>query len=37
VLTRAELPTDTASLARYLVGKVLVRQLPEGVVSGRIV
>ncbi len=36
-LTRAELPTDTASLARYLIGKRLVRELPQGVLSGRIV
>jgi DNA-3-methyladenine glycosylase len=36
-LARAELPTDTASLARYLIGKLLVRALPEGTVSGRIV
>ena len=36
-LTRAQLPIDTASLARYLIGKILVRALPEGVVSGRIV
>src|SRR4051794_41737096 len=36
-LARSELPTDTASLARYLIGKVLVRKLPEGVASGRIV
>jgi DNA-3-methyladenine glycosylase len=36
-LARAELPIDTASLARYLIGKMLVRELPEGVVSGRIV
>lgn len=36
-MTRAELPNDTASLARYLIGKILVRVLPEGVVSGRIV
>ena len=36
-LTRLELPIDTACLARYLIGKVLVRALPEGVVSGRIV
>jgi len=36
-LARSELPSDTASLARYLIGKVVVRELPEGVVSGRIV
>ncbi len=36
-LARAQLPIDTASLARYLIGKVVVRALPEGVVSGRIV
>ena len=37
LLARAELPTDTVSLARYLLGKLLVRELPEGVVSGRVV
>ena len=36
-LARSELPIDTVSLARHLIGKVLVRKLPEGVVSGRIV
>jgi DNA-3-methyladenine glycosylase len=36
-LARSELPIDTASLARYLIGKVVVRELPEGVASGRIV
>ena len=36
-LARAELPTNTADLARYLVGKLLLRALPEGLVSGRIV
>jgi DNA-3-methyladenine glycosylase len=36
-LTRAELPVDTAALARYLIGKLVVRELPEGIVSGRIV
>jgi len=32
-LARSELPIDTVSLARYLIGKVLVRELPEGVAS----
>ena len=36
-LARPELPVDTVSLARYLIGKVLVRALPEGVVTGRVV
>jgi DNA-3-methyladenine glycosylase len=36
-LARSDLPTDTATLARYLVGKLLVRDLPDGVISGRIV
>ena len=37
LLARSELPIDAASLARYLIGKVLVRNLPGGVASGRIV
>ena len=36
-LARLELPIDTASLARTLIGKIVVRELPEGVASGRIV
>lgn len=36
-LARSELPIDTVSLARFLMGKVVVRALPEGVASGRIV
>jgi DNA-3-methyladenine glycosylase len=36
-LARSDLPIDTISLARYLIGKVLVRDLPEGVASGRII
>jgi DNA-3-methyladenine glycosylase len=37
VLDRAELPVDTAQLARFLIGKMLVRKLAEGVAGGRIV
>jgi len=36
-LARLELPIDTVALARHLIGKIVVRELPEGVVSGRIV
>ena len=36
-LAREELPVDTAALARYLIGKRVVRKLPEGIVSGRVV
>jgi DNA-3-methyladenine glycosylase len=37
VLDRAELPVDTAQLARFLIGKRLVRMLAEGAAGGRIV
>ena len=37
VLDRAELPIDTAQLARFLIGKMLVRILAQGAASGRIV
>jgi DNA-3-methyladenine glycosylase len=37
VLERAELPVDTAELARFLIGKILVRKLAEGEAGGRIV
>ena len=37
LLARADLPVDTIALASYLLGKVLVRDLPEAVVTGRIV
>ena len=36
-LRRAELPTDTLKLARYLIGKTLVHDLPRARVAGRIV
>jgi DNA-3-methyladenine glycosylase len=36
-IARSELPNDTVSLARYLIGKHIVRELSEGVASGRIV
>ena len=37
VLDRAEMPIDTAEVARFLIGKLLVRTLPEGAAGGRIV
>jgi DNA-3-methyladenine glycosylase len=36
-LRRAELPVETVALARFLIGKVVVREFPGGRVSGRIV
>jgi len=36
-LPRADLPIDTTALARNLIGKIVVRTLPEGIASGRIV
>src|ERR1700745_3033225 len=36
-LPRAELPVDTVSLARYLIGKILMRETAQGLASGRIV
>ena len=36
-LRRAELPADTVSLARFLIGKVVVREMPFGRIAGRIV
>ena len=36
-LRRSELPTNTIQLARYLIGKTLVHDLPQGRISGRIV
>jgi DNA-3-methyladenine glycosylase len=37
VLARSALPVDTIELARFLIGKLVVRTTPEGVLSGRIV
>lgn|SRR5487761_530042 len=36
-LRRADLPAGTVKLARYLIDKILVHDLPNGRVSGRIV
>jgi DNA-3-methyladenine glycosylase len=36
-LRRTELPPDTVDLARFLIGRVVVHDLPTGRVSGRIV
>ena len=37
VLTRRALPVDTVKLARYLIGKIVVRELRGLILSGRIV
>ena len=36
-LSRASLPSDTAELARYLIGKTIVRKVARKRISGRIV
>jgi DNA-3-methyladenine glycosylase len=37
LLARADLPADTVLLARYLIGKIVVRETHDDVLSGRIV
>ncbi|KRA67103.1 3-methyladenine DNA glycosylase [Caulobacter sp. Root656] len=36
-VVRSELPVDTVALARFLIGKVVVRETAEGVLSGAVV
>lgn len=36
-LTRGRVPRDTIALARHLLGKLIVRELPGGVALGRVV
>ncbi len=37
VIARHDLPADTVELARSLIGKLVVRETPDGLLSGRIV
>lgn len=37
IVSRQELPTDTVALARWLIGKALIHETPDGLTSGRIV
>lgn len=37
MLDRAEIPVYTVQIARFLIGKMLVQVLTEGVAAGRIV
>jgi DNA-3-methyladenine glycosylase len=36
-LSRSNLPLDTVLLARYLIGKLVIRETASGVLAGRIV
>src|ERR1700720_1611952 len=36
-LRRSELPAGTIALARFLIGKIIVRELPSGRMAGRII
>jgi DNA-3-methyladenine glycosylase len=36
-LRRSDLPSETIALTRFLIGKIVVRELPQGRLSGRIV
>ncbi len=36
-LERAAIPPDTVALARFLLGKIVVRRLSSGIACGRIV
>ncbi len=37
LIARAALPADTVALARWLIGRIVVRRAPEGLITGRIV
>jgi DNA-3-methyladenine glycosylase len=37
LLRREALPAGTIALARFLIGRIVVREMPEGLASGRIV
>jgi DNA-3-methyladenine glycosylase len=37
LVPRSRLPMDTVALARFLIGKIVIREAPEGLASGRIV
>ena len=37
LISRSRLPAGAVELARFLIGKIVVRQTPDGVASGRVV